>query len=233
LLRGFFIFRPHLPRRNSPEMSELYARSLLHGFSGNRIDGRVCGMPRKTPADDDDNLPGMVPRNDKRLVPVAPARVQRLQQHLLGCLRELRMAKRIDHLASPAPPEPDGFHAVVARAACAICRGFCCQNGDDDAFLDNRTLARVRLAYPELTDDAIIRRYLDRVPSEAYRASCIFHAKKGCTLNRSMRADICNSYFCGGLSVYIKSGTAPEPTVVIAGDAEKMRVSPVLLPATL
>jgi hypothetical protein len=189
-------------------------------------------MPRKTPADDDDSLPVMVPWNDRRLVPVAHERIQRLQQHLLEGLRELRMAKRIDRLASPAQPEPDGFHAVVTRAACALCRGFCCQNGADDAFLDCRTLARVQLAHPELTDEAIIRCYLDRVPLEAFRMSCIFHAKKGCTLDRSMRADICNSYFCGGLSAYIKSGAAPEPTVVIAGDAEKMRVSPVLMPAT-
>jgi hypothetical protein len=45
-----------------------------------------------------------------------------------------------------------------------------------------------------------------------------------------MRADICNSYFCGGLRTYIESSAAPEPTIVIAGDTEKMRVSPVLIP---
>jgi hypothetical protein len=68
------------------------------------------------------------------------------------------------------------------------------------------------------------------MPSVAYRDSCIFHGKKGCTLDRSMRADICNTYFCNGLMAYIKGGHAPEPTVVIAGDTEKMHVSPVMMP---
>lgn len=72
--------------------------------------------------------------------------------------------------------------------------------------------------------------YLDRVPPSAYRDSCIFHGKKGCTLDRSMRADVCNRYFCGGPGTYLKSKGAPEPTVVIASDSENMRVSPVLIP---
>ena len=37
--------------------------------------------------------------------------------------------------------------------------------------------------------------YLARVPAAAYQDSCIFHGKRGCTLDRSMRADICNTYF--------------------------------------
>ena len=72
--------------------------------------------------------------------------------------------------------------------------------------------------------------YLGRIPRTAYRDSCIFHGKKGCTLDRSMRSDVCNSYFCGGLRAYIDSGVPPEPIIVMAGDAEKMRVSPVLTP---
>jgi hypothetical protein len=65
------------------------------------------------------------------------------------------------------------------------------------------------------------------VPSEAYAGSCIFHGKKGCTLGRSMRADICNTYFCRDLGAYIRQRAAPKPTVVIAGGVEK---SPVLRP---
>ncbi len=48
-----------------------------------------------------------------------------------------------------------------------------------------------------------------------------------------MRSDVCNTYFCNGLMDYITSNAAPEPTVVIAGDTEKMRVSPVLKPTRL
>jgi hypothetical protein len=45
-----------------------------------------------------------------------------------------------------------------------------------------------------------------------------------------MRADICNSYFCGGLGTFLKSREPKAPTVIIAGEGEKMRTSPALMP---
>ena len=172
----------------------------------------------------------MVPRNDKGLVAVSPERVRRLREHLIKELYDLRKAKHPDRLASPVSPEPAGFAGRVARIACTLCNGWCCRNGDDDAYLDDRTLARVRLAKPELTEPAVLRLYLKHVPPVAYLDSCIFHGRHGCTLDRSLRADICNSYFCGGLGGYIRSGDPATPTVVIAGEGDKMRTSPVLTP---
>ena len=186
-------------------------------------------MPRRGRGDDD-NLPVMVPRNDKPLVAVSPERVQRLREHLIKELDYLQKRKHFSRFATPERPGPIGFAAIVARSACSLCKGQCCKNRDDDAFLDDRTLARVRLARPELKERALLRLYLDRLPPVAYRDSCIFHGKKGCTLDRSMRADVCNTYYCGGLGAYMKSGDAPTPTVVIAGEGDKMRTSPVLVP---
>jgi hypothetical protein len=45
-----------------------------------------------------------------------------------------------------------------------------------------------------------------------------------------MRADVCNTYYCGGLGAFMKSDAAPMPTLVIAGEGDKMRTSPVLVP---
>ena len=90
-------------------------------------------------------------------------------------------------------------------------------------------MARVRLARPEMNERAMLRLYLDLVPPVAYRDSCIFHGKRGCTLDRSLRADICNSYYCGGLGAYMKTSPAV-PVKVIAGEGDKMRTSPVLTP---
>lgn len=81
-----------------------------------------------------------------------------------------------------------------------------------------------------MTERALLRLYLERVPPVAYRDSCIFHGSRGCTLDRSMRADVCNSYFCGGLGTFLKSRYPETPTVIIAGEGEKMRTSPVLMP---
>jgi hypothetical protein len=178
---------------------------------------------------DDDSLPVMVPRSDEVLVPTSASRVWRLREHLIKALQELRTAKHWEWLASPERPEPSGFEGRVARTACALCKGWCCKNGDDDAFLDDRTLARVRLARPEMDERAMLRLYLDLVPPVAYRDSCIFHGKRGCTLDRSLRADICNSYYCGGLGAYMKTSPAV-PVKVIAAEGDKMRTSPVLTP---
>ena len=90
-------------------------------------------------------------------------------------------------------------------------------------------MARVRIARPELDARAVLRLYLNRVPAVAYRDSCIFHGRQGCTLDRSLRADICNSYYCGGLGAYMKTSAAV-PTKIIAGEGDKMRTSPVLTP---
>jgi hypothetical protein len=179
---------------------------------------------------DDDSLPVMVPRNDMALVPISPERVRRLRKHLVVTLRSLRTTKNPEHSASPVRPEPEGFAARVARAACSLCKGWCCRNGEDNAFLDETTMGRVRCARSALDVRAVLRLYVERVPEVGYEDSCIFHGKQGCTLDRSLRSDVCNSYFCGGLQVYMTSGDAVTPTMIIAGVGDKMRTSPILMP---
>src|ERR1700738_1163580 len=95
-------------------------------------------------AADDDSLPVMVPKNDKAVVPISPERVRRLRKHLVVALRALRTMKNPEHSVSPLWPEPKGFAARVARTACSLCKGLCCRNGEDHAFLDEMTMARVR-----------------------------------------------------------------------------------------
>lgn len=175
---------------------------------------------------DDDALPVMVPRNDKALVPTSPARVRRLRSHLALVL----VSTKDDEAVSPLRPEPDGFAAHVTRTACSLCEGWCCRNGEDDAFLDEPTMARVCGARPEMDTDAVLQLYSDRVPAIGYQGSCIFHGKQGCTLDRSLRSDVCNAYFCGGLHSYLKSGDTAAPAVVIAGQGKGMRTSPNLTP---
>jgi hypothetical protein len=115
--------------------------------------------------------------------------------------------------------------AQVVRTACSLCRGFCCKNGGDDGFLDERTLARVRHAEPELDARGVIRLYAELVPTESYEASCLFHGRQGCTLSRSLRSDVCDNYFCRGLEDYVRGGNAATPVIVIASEREKMRTS--------
>jgi hypothetical protein len=181
-------------------------------------------------AADDDSLPVMVPRNDKAAVPISPERVRRLRKHLVVVLRKLRTMKNPDYSVPPLRPEPEGFEGRVARTACSLCKGSCCENGKDHAFLDEGTMARVRRARPTLDGRAVLRLYVERVPEVGYKDSCIFHGKQGCALDRSLRSDVCNSYFCGGLQVYMTGDDTVTPTMIIAGVGEKMRTSPILIP---
>ena len=179
---------------------------------------------------DDDSLPVIIPRNDKAVVPISPERVRRLRKHLLLTLRALRTMKGPEHSVSPLRPEPEEFAARVVRTACSLCKGWCRRNGEDTAFLDETSFRPVCCASPALDVRAALRLYVERVPEVGYQNSCIFHGKQGCTLDRSLRSDVCNSYFCGGLLGYLTGDEVVIPTMVIAGAGDNMRTSPILMP---
>ena len=135
-------------------------------------------IPAGDGADADGNQAVMVPLNRLALAPKEPERVWRLRKHLVQSLRTMRTMKRPVESASPLRPEPDGFIGKVARAACSLCRGFCCKGGGDHGYLDERVMARVRQARPELDARAVLRLYVERVPAAGYAGSCIFHGRK-------------------------------------------------------
>jgi hypothetical protein len=171
----------------------------------------------------------MVPLNQRVLVQVSAERVRRIREHLVRSLRDLRTLKQPEGSASPLRPEPPGFAGTVVRAACALCQGFCCKGGGEHAYLGERDLARVRHARPELEARAVIRLYIERVPAEGYEGSCVFHGKQGCTLDRSLRSDVCNSYFCNGLRDFVATADGVASVVVTGAGADgETRLSPVL-----
>ena len=176
---------------------------------------------------DDDSQPVIVPRNHRALVATSPERGWRLRKHLITILRSMR---RREYSPAEMRAEPEGFAARVAATACGMCKGSCCKGGGDHAYLDEQTIARARRARPELERRAIVRSYVERVPVSGYDGSCLFHGERGCTLTRSMRSEVCNSYFCAGLEAYVTGGDTDTQVVVIAGEGDKMRTSPVLIP---
>ena len=172
-----------------------------------------------------------VPLNRKPLVAMDAGRVRKLRRHLVESLRAMRTMKRPAKSDPAARPEPDGFAGTVARAACALCGGWCCKGGEEHAYLDERTMARVRLARPELDAAAVIALYVRAVPALGYAASCVFHGADGCTLDRSLRSDVCNNYFCSGLGRFVQSPEAVASAVIAAGDGAARRVSAVMTAA--
>jgi len=178
--------------------------------------------PAAEDEDDDDARVVMVPRNNRALVPMEPERARRLRLHLVKTLRALRSAPPPVAPALPEPPPLTGMAAKVAVAACTLCEGWCCKGGGDHAYLDEPTMARMRET-TGLSSRALLRLYLDRVPETAMSGSCIYHAPTGCTLDRDMRSDICNNYFCNGLGGYVATGEFTAQVEIIAGEGGRMR----------
>ena len=157
-----------------------------------------------------------VPLLSETLEPPPPGRVRALKRHLVQSLRDLRIAKRPDRLIQRTVPEPVGFAAAVLRAGCATCQGHCCKGGGDHAYIDERTMARVRRDNPDLNARAIIGLFLARLAPFAYKGSCLFHGEEGCTLGRGLRAELCNAYYCNGLQDFLKRTDVPDSIQIVA-----------------
>jgi hypothetical protein len=160
----------------------------------------------------------VVPHQDRALAPPSADRVRRFRLHLVECLRDLRKAKRPDRLIQ-APVTPPATDATpVLRTGCAACRGYCCLGGEEHAYLDERTMARVRRDQPALTERGVIAAYVAQIATMSFRDSCLFHGKAGCTLRPDMRARLCDSFFCSPLKTFLRSGVAGEDVTVVAGE---------------
>jgi hypothetical protein len=169
-----------------------------------------------------------VPLLNEPLEPPPPGRVRALKKHLVQALRDLRVAKRPERLVQPATPPPTGFTATVLAAGCATCRGHCCKGGGDHAYIDERTMARVRRDNPALDAAAIIGLFLARLAPQSYRGSCLFHGAAGCTLGRALRPELCNAYYCNGLRDFLHSSDAPRRIRIVAARNGIERRSPVI-----
>ena len=147
-------------------------------------------------------------------------RLRALKRHLIESLRDLREAKRPEKLIQPRTAQPQGFAAEIVRAGCTQCQGHCCRGGGDHAYLDERTMARVRQAHPDLDAAGIIALYMNDVAERAFEGSCLFHGQNGCTLSQPLRAELCNQYYCNGLWDFLKLRPLPRTVEVVASKGE-------------
>jgi hypothetical protein len=136
--------------------------------------------------------------------------------HRPGSIENQPAARRKDHLkflneivnqANLADEEPRieavesaiGLPTPLAAAVCAVCAGACCHRAGDHAFLDEAGIVRFMAQNPKMEPANIVSKYAAHLPMLSYADSCVYHAVDGCTLPRSLRADICNTYRCSGL----------------------------------
>jgi len=137
----------------------------------------------------DIELPGF----DRPLRPVGAKRRRIFAAFLEGLIAEVSQPRA---KADKPQQKPE---ATAFAGACATCRGHCCSKGGNDAYLDENAIAQAWARYPRLSKRGLMQLYLDAIPKTAFADSCIFHAKQGCSLPRSLRAPISEAYLCGPL----------------------------------
>lgn len=117
-----------------------------------------------------------------------------------------------------APPRPG------MAAACIACRGHCCRAGGSRAFMDAKSMSRIRRAHANADD--LIDAYVAAVPELHIADGCVFQGERGCTLPRDLRSDTCNEFYCQPLRNWIVSAPEmkPGPTAVaVVYDGEVVR----------
>lgn len=113
-------------------------------------------------------------------------------------------------------------HPRLARICdhlCTQCRGGCCAQGADHAYVSAVSIRRRLELDPTLTAGDILDAYLDRLPEQSVAGACINQTSTGCALPRELRSDICNGYFCTELKdlqqAWDTQGEQPEQLLVI------------------
>jgi len=84
--------------------------------------------------------------------------------------------------------------------ACAVCRGVCCINGGEHAYIKADTLLCYMQQHPGLQQQQVLDEYLSFLPKKVYKNSCVYHAELGCALPFNMRSESCSSFVCEGLA---------------------------------
>ncbi len=164
----------------------------------------------------------VLPAYQGRLVPLPAARRRAFTRHLTEAIAEAVG----DPAAPPSKPEPPLAPGLttLAGAACACCRGHCCSRGGEHAYVDADTIRRLRRTEPDLGRAAILGRYRAALGPESYEGSCVFHGPSGCRLDRALRSDLCNTFYCTDLKRFLRVQPATPPrTLLLAHDGQQAR----------
>jgi hypothetical protein len=85
---------------------------------------------------------------------------------------------------------------TVSEHLCATCKGGCCPEGGNIAFLRVSTMMRIRKMLPDHSAEELLNEYISRLSEQPIKNSCINQTQSGCSLPRELRASVCNVFFC-------------------------------------
>lgn len=149
----------------------------------------------------EDETIAAVPSMDRPIAAVAAERAARVRAHVQGVVGAVATATPdVEPILRRAAPRP-GAESSYAHL-CATCRGYCCREGGEAAYLDVASLTRVAASLG-LPLEALPDVYARQVPSQAVTDSCVFHGVAGCVLPAEQRSDTCNRFFCAGVIDFV------------------------------
>lgn len=207
----FLVEKLRRQRREQQRLAERGAREALE----NELIRDAVSRQEPLPAS---RYPLLVlPAAPQRIEVLSPDRRQQYQEHLAQIVAEAVAGDEND--AAPAPATSGvGDPVPLAEQLCTLCRGGCCSQGGEKAYLSAATIRRFMRLRPELPTARISAEYLDRLGDRTVAGSCINHTASGCGLPREMRSDSCNAFYCKSLRDWqasCASGAAPLGALVI------------------
>lgn len=165
----------------------------------------------------------VLPRNTDRPSALPAERRHAFEEHLRSSLAAARARLAAGEVPGPTlseslpvlgddrtDAERDAEHQLLG-AGCATCRGRCCRQGGNHAFNDAFTMMRYLERFPTHDDETIVAKYLSYLAPRTLTHGCVFQHEKGCTLPRDLRADLCNRFYCGSISMIRNQFAAGEP----------------------
>ncbi|MEL7000175.1 MAG: hypothetical protein AAFP68_18110 [Pseudomonadota bacterium] len=156
----------------------------------------IAAAAARLGADPDTIAVGVVPRQERPLVPLPEDRLETFAAHLDEIIEkafaEGDPVTDLDSREKEEAPEP-----ALIDATCATCQGKCCiLGGPGNAFLTLNNVQQFRLRHPDAAPEDIKAHYLGKLPEVSVEFSCVYHGPMGCVLDRTERGDVCNRYHC-------------------------------------
>ena len=158
-----------------------------------------------------------IPSGGSTILPVSEERRHRYINHLKSIINEACEYNDASEVVYDEHHDAKSKHFVVEQRfevtpglkvisdrLCAQCKGGCCASGKEHAYLSVFSIRRYMDEHPDVLPEELLKKYVDNMSDETIENSCINQTLTGCAVNRDLRSDICNGYYCEPLKSFQK-----------------------------
>ena len=176
----------------------------------------------------------LVPSSDRPLTVLPARRVSMFRHRLMQVITraaERRWGSADAHDEEDgypqSPPALSSTDAGLMASACSTCRGHCCQQGGEHAFIHPHTILTYWEKRPGHRPAQVLEAYLSHLPQRSVHNSCMYHGDKGCTLPPDMTSHICKRFICRGAAELLNVAKEVSPVAIAATRGDRVtRVAP-------